>query len=230
MLRPEITEPITVTTVDFGNGMIGASGPFYVAEDVTNYVIFDGVEYTCEPYYEEAGGGTAIGSLSFSDYPFLIADGVILTQTPGEHTVLQYREGYAIHADYLPCLSIYAGMTEDRTPYLTMEDVEKIRTAFAAGVPVRITSNYGSAGIYMNVLHVSESFIFAFAVDLLPYNLMDFIIYQFSVRNGTLDQSGVSRLGSVVQDGNFYPVMRIGGGTYKINVVNGNLTATLLTT
>ena len=153
---PSITEPIEVTTNVTEYGFAMASGNFVVVPDVTNYVLFDGVEYTCEPHYEETLEDVGIGSLNFIDYPFLIGGGLIITQTAGTHTVLQYKDVYTIHTDYAPYLSVKTLKTADGTPYLAMEDVEKIKVAFKNGVPIMLDVAVGSSGFDTRVHDVTN--------------------------------------------------------------------------
>ena len=116
LLVPLITEPIEVTTEDNGSGFFIATGEYFLVKpDVTNYVVFDGVEYTCEPYYDEEGK-LVIGSFDFSDYPFFIAKKIIATKTAGNHTVLQYYAVDTIQTDYAPYLAVRTLKTADGTP------------------------------------------------------------------------------------------------------------------
>lgn len=224
MMTGETT--VTVTTVENG-GLNFAQGAFGVAPDTTNYVIFDGVEYECTPYYDASVSTVVIGSFDFSEYPFLITNGMIITKTAGEHTVEQYFDEVAIRANYAPYLEIKTEKTEDRTPYLTMEDVEKIKTAFTNGVPVRLDSIYRGVALTMNVSEVTESFICAFSIQEEGYGCIEQITYRFSVGDGSLSYSGVFTLGQVIENGSHFPVMYINNRYYKITVADdGTLTAT----
>ncbi len=228
LLFPYITEPIEVTTADNGSGFFSASGDFDVAPGVTNYVVFDGVEYTCEPYYEETEGDLVIGSLDFSDYPFFIAKKIIATKTAGNHTVLQYCDVYTIQTDYVPHLVIRTLRAEDRKPYLTMADVEKIKVAFEKGVPIALHTIYGSQGFDTRVYNVSNNYIFASGFgSFAPNNMMQQATFEFSVSDGSLYEYSVSYSGSIVENNTVYPLMYIGNARYKITVDNsGTLTAT----
>ena len=231
LMFPDITEPIEVTTEDNGSGFFGASGDFEVAPGVTNYVVFDGVEYACEPHYDETVGGVFIGSLDFSDYPFFIAAHMIATKTAGNHTVLQYYDAYTVQTDYAPHLVIMTGKTEDGKPYLAMADVEKIKVAFEKGVPVILSTIHRNARTVMRVNNVTESFIFASGFGSTSYNdIMEQIEFVFSVSDGSLANSKDSHSGSIVENGNIYPLMYIGNRRYKITVGDGGtLTATQVT-
>ena len=227
LLFPNITEPIDVTTEDH-NGFFSATGLFDVAPGVTNYVVFDGVEYTCEPYYSEEGGGVVIGSLDFNDYPFFIAKKIIATKTAGNHTVLQYCDVYTIQTNYVPHLVIGTLKAEDRTPYLAMADVEKIKVAFEKGVPIALHTIYGSQGFNTRVYNVNNDYIFASGFSsATPSNIMEQAEFVFSVSDGSLYGYSVSYSGSIVENSNAYPLMYIGNKRYKITVDNsGTLTAT----
>ena len=232
LLRPYITEPIEVTTVDNGSGFFSASGDFDVAPGVTNYVVFDGVEYTCEPYYGVEGEGLAIGSLDFNDYPFFIAKNIIATKTAGNHTVLQYYDVYTIQTDYAPHLSINTRETKDRKPYLVMEDVEKIKVAFEKGVPIALYTSYRNGRFPTRVYDVSNNYIFASGFgSYAPNNIMEQAEFVFSVSDGSLYKYSVSYSGSIVENSTIYPLMYIGNKRYKITVgSSGTLTATEVTT
>lgn len=230
LLFPYITEPIEVTTEGNGSGIFFANGNFNVAPGVTNYVVFDGVEYTCEPYYEETGGVLAIGSLDFSNYPFFIAKNMIATKTAGNHTVLQYCDVYAIQTDYVPHLVIRTRKTEDGKPYLEMADVEKIKVAFEKGVPIALHIVYGSQGFDTRVYNVNDDYIFASGFgSYAPNNMMEQTEFAFLVGNGRLKDYSVSYSGSTVENNTVYPLMYIGDKRYKITVdSSGTLTATMV--
>lgn len=228
LLFPYITEPINVTTEDNGSGFFSASGGFDVAPGVTNYVVFDGVEYTCEPYYSEEGQGFAIGSLDFNDYPFFIVKNMIATKTAGSHTVLQYCDVYTIQTDYIPQLVIRTRKTKDRKPYLEMADVEKIKVAFEKGVPIALDTTYGSKSFNTRVYNVSNNYIYASGFGSFgPNNMMEQAEFVFSVNDGSLYRYSVSYSGSIVENNTVYPLMYIGNERYKITVnSSGTLTAT----
>ena len=229
LMFPYITGPIEVTTENKGNGLFIATGElFSLKPDVTNYVVFDGVEYTCEPYYSEEGGAMCIGSLDFRDYPFFISYGVISTKTAGNHTVLQYYDAYTVQTNYAPCLVIRTLIKEDKKPYLAMEDVEKIKVAFEKGVPIALYTSYGNKSFPTRVNNVSEDFIFASGFgSYAPNNIMEQAEFVFSVSDGSLYKYSVSYSGSIVENSTIYPLMYIGNKRYKITVNgSGTLTAT----
>lgn len=231
LMFPDITEPIEVTTVDSGSGFFMATGHFGVMQGVTNYVVFDGVEYACEPYYDETAGDTGIGSLDFSNYPFFISNNIIATKTAGNHTVLQYYDAYTVQTDYAPHLVIITGKTEDGNPYLAMSDIEKIKVAFEKGVTVILSTIHRNTRTVMRVNDVTDSFIFASGFfDTMYNNIMEQIEFVFSVSDGSLEKSRDSYSGSIVENGAIYPLMYIGNRRYKITVNgSGTLTATEVT-
>ena len=231
LMFPDITEPFEVTTADNGNGFFGASGDFDVAPGVTNYVVFDGVEYACEPHYDEKVGGVFIGSPDFSDYPFFIANGMIATETAGTHTVLQYYAVDTIQTDYVPHLVIRTLKTADGTPYLAMEDVEKIKVAFENGVPIILRTYYHNLDVTMRVNNVSRYIDASGFGSTFNYNdIMEQIEFAFSVSTGSLQFSSASYLGSIKENNAYYPLMYIGNRRYKITVgTGGTLTATEVT-
>ena len=227
LLVPTIAEPINVTTEDNGRGFFIARGTFGVAEDVTNYVVFDGVEYTCEPIYNEESREYGIGSLNFSDYPFFIAKNLIATKTAGNHTVRQYYDVYTIQTDYAPHLVIRTLKTSDGMPYLAMEDVEKIKVAFGNGVPIILNTTVHNLNVAMRVNEVTDIFIYTSGSISSNSRVIEQAELIFSVSNGSLYESKTSLLGSIITNGNYYPVMFIGNKYYKITVDdNGALTAT----
>lgn len=231
LLVPLITEPIEVTTEDNGSGFFIATGEYFLAKpDVTNYVVFDGVEYTCEPHYDEEAGNLIIGSFDFSDYPFFIAKKIIATKTAGNHTVLQYYAVNTVHADYAPHLAIRTLKTADGTPYLAMDDVEKIKIAYRNGVPIMLNIVYGNYDTVMRVDLVSDSFIHASGFGSKSHGVTEHIECLFNVSNGKLYESNVSHLGSIKESGISFPVMYINNRYYKITVdASGTLTATEVT-
>ncbi len=200
-------------------------------QGVTNYVVFDGVEYTCEPYYDETAGGVGIGSFDFSDYPFFIAKNVIFTQTAGTHTVLQYFAADTIQTDYAPHFAVRTLKTADRKPYLAMDDVEKIKVAFKNGVPITVHVSYKSVGFATRVNNTTNNYIFASGFGPQTGNgIMLQAEFVFSVSDGSLNQYSVSYSGSIVENSNTYPLMYINNRPYKITVGSGGtLTATEVT-
>ena len=229
LLFPEITGPIDVTTEDNGRGFFIATGElFSLKHGVTNYVVFDGVEYTCEPYYSEEAGEMCIGSFDFRDYPFFISNGLILTKTAGNHTVLQYYDTYTVHANYVPCLVISTRKTNDRKPYLEMADVEKIKAAFKNSVPITLLTSYLSEDFTMRVNEVTGSFIYASGFGNSIYgDIMEQTEFVFSVSDGSLKHYRCSYSGSIKDDMGTYPLMYINNKRYKITVNgSGTLTAT----
>lgn len=230
LLFPTITEPINITTKDNGHGFFIATGNFDVRPGVTNYVVFDGVEYACEPYYDEAEGKHVIGSFDFSDYPFCIAENTIITKTAGNHTVLQYFDLYTIQTDYVPHLVIRTLNTADRTLYLAMEDVEKIKVAFKNGVPIIINTILHDLGVSMRVNQVTDRFIYTSGFISGNSRVIEQAELIFSVSDGSLYGSKISFLGSIITNGIYYPVMFINNKYYKITVNDsGALTATEVT-
>lgn len=230
LMFPYITGPIEVTTEADGSGFFIATGDFGVIPDVTNYVVFDGVEYTCEPYYDEAGGEHVIGSVDFIDYPFCIAKNTIITKTAGNHTVLQYFDFYTIQTDYAPHLTIRTLKTADGTPYLAMEDVEKIKVAFGNGVPIIFNTTVRNLNVAMRVNDVTDIFIYTSGYIFSNSRVIEQAELIFSVSDGSLYASKTSLLGSIITNGAYYPVMFIGNKYYKITVNDsGTLTATEVT-
>ena len=230
LMFPYITGPIEVTTEDNGSGFFIATGDLNVEPGVTNYVVFDGVEYTCEPVYNEASREYGIGSLDFSNYPFFIAKNMIATKTAGKHTVLQYYYAYTIQTDYAPHLSIRTLKTADGTPYLAMEDVEKIKVAFGNGVPIILNTTVHNFGVAMRVNDVTDIFICTSGSTFSSSRGIEQAELIFSVSDGSLHASKISLLGSIITNGTYYPVMFIGNKYYKITVDDsGTLTATEVT-
>ena len=227
---PYIEYPISFTTTDVGNGFFMAQGEFFVLEDTVGYVVFDGVEYECEPHFDDFAGGIVIGASDFVAYPFCIVNGAIITKTAGEHTIEQYYYENVARAEYLPYLLIQTKKTEDKTPYIELEDVEKIKVAFKNGIPIRLDANVGGIGAYMQVLYVSESFIYASGLGVMARGTVEQVTYVFYVKDGTLHRSASYVLGSVNDNGNNYPVMYINNRYYKITIADdGTLTATEVT-
>ena len=230
LMFPDITGPIEVTTEADGSGFFISTGTFGVAKDVTNYVVFDGVEYACQPIYNEESREYGIGSLDFSNYPFFIVQNTIATKTAGTHTVLQYFDLYTIQTDYIPHLVIQTLKTADRTPYLAMEDVEKIKVAFGNGVPIIFNTEFRNLCVAMRINMVTDHFIFTSGFIPVDSRVIEQVELIFSVSNGSLHESKTSILGSIITNGDYYPVMFIGNKYYKITVDNsGNLTATEVT-
>ena len=225
----DLEMPLVVTTADV-SGAIGAQGQFGVANDTKNYVVFDGVEYECEPYYVSEFGGWAIGSMDLADYPFFIMNGVILTKTAGEHTVAQYYDSSKVIANYSPCLVVETEETSDNKPYLNMEDVERIKNAYNNGIPVWLDTSWGNVVQKMQVTDVTASFIYAFGCFDYGSKCTSVVVYSFSIKDGSLYDENFSVTGSIKDNGSLFPVMVIKNIIYKITVGDsGNLVATEIT-
>ena len=225
---PDLEMPLIVTTADIG-GFIGAQGPFDVANDTKNYVVFDGVEYECEPYYASESGGLAIGSMDLVDYPFCIMNGWILTKTAGEHTLELYYDSLVVTADYSPCLVVKTEKTSDKKPYIKMEDVEIIKNAYNNGIPVRLYTSWKNLPLKMQVSDVTSSFIYAVGCDTYGSYCIMTTLYKFGVEDGSLYNEDFSITGSIYDNGNHFPVMFINNKRYKITVdSDGKLNATEL--
>lgn len=220
--------PITVTTADNGNGFYFAGAPVFVVPGAKNYVIFDGVEYECEPYSDETGQ-YLIGAENFVDYPFCIMSGAIITATAGTYTIEQYYEITKIHAEYAPCLEISTPISGDNMPYLDMESVEKIRIAWDNGIPVRIGTVHHNQPKTLHVSKADYEFITAIGC-FAENNLVKQVVQMYSAEDGRLYMSSCSTSGTILEGGNYLPVMDINNRQYKITVgESGNLVATEIT-
>ena len=224
---PELEMPITVTTESL-DGFFLANGELYVVLDTKNYVVYDGVEYECEPYYSEFFESYVIGDEKFVNYPFCIFDGVIITETKGTHTIEQYYEEKKVIANYSPSLVVMAD-NSDKTPYLNTEDVEKIKNAHKNGIPVWIKAFSGTF-ITAQVFDVTDSLICAFGCNSYGSNSIMASVFYFNIEDGSLHSEDFSITGSINDNGNYLPVMLINNRRYKITVGDsGNLVATEIT-
>lgn len=226
-LLPWLDEPITITVETINEGGFNmAQGDFDVVLGYTNYVVFDGVEYECEPCYEESGETYIIGSFDFSKHPFFIFDGGIITQTAGTHTVMQYVYVPEVKTEYCPHLFIKTMRDEDRKPYLKMEDVEKIKDAYGKGVPISVSTNHGGLGVNAQVTGCTSDLISIAGIYDRGNGLICNFSYGFLVRDGSLYNSAYSIYGTIMENGSNYPVMTIANREYKITVDDGKLIAT----
>lgn len=225
-VMPSELMPITVFTEEM-NGKYHARDEFLsVYEDYVSIVVYDGVEYRCSPYYSEEIGNISIGSFDFSEYPFIIWNNNILTETQGEHSIELYAEVEDIKANYAPFLFVSAQTDSNWEPYLAMEDVEKIQHAYSNGVPVRLSTSRNN-GAVLSVTLVTSAFIYASGIINENKGVLATEAYMFRVSDGSLHDSSLSRIGSVIENGNTVPVMYINNRYYKITVASdGTLKAT----
>ena len=222
---------LTITTMDSEDGFIGF-GPLRVVPDTKNYVVFDGVEYECEPYFSSKEGAFAIGSIDLVDYPFFISEGIIITKTNGDHTVQQYFDAHEVVADYSPCLIVNTEKTSDGKLCLNMEDVEKIQNAYKNGIPIRVDTSFGGLGVDMQVSQVTNYFIYVVGHVDYTAKCLSTVLYMFTTSDGSLQDQRISTMGDIVDDvsSNHFPVMYINNKRYKITVGDsGNLVATEIT-
>ena len=219
------TEPISVTTTDMG-GMNGASGVLVKpVPETTNYVVFDGIEYECAPYFSEEAQSLVLGSLDFGKYPFLIAAGLIVTKTAETHTVQQFYDKSIVKSEYAPHLNVVAHRDDDRKPYLDMEDVEKILNAYSNGVPILIDEAFNQT-VTLHVEWASEHFIYATGYMDSNMGVGRYVACEFSTVDGRGSTTSF-RLGEIDENANILPVMYINNRYYKITVASdGTLKAT----
>lgn len=186
----------------------------------------DGVEYSLIAF--DDNGNATIGDTFGEFYTGMGAYGWLIMSGSTAYTCfakaahnLSWKTNVAIPFDvkfmHKP-LVVRTEKDENEIPYITMEDVEKIKDAFLNGIPVRLRTNKRSFGIDMNVDYVNDSFIYATHFSEDAYGVMQQIAYEFSVSNGTLHCSAISYLGSVTESGNNYPLMFINNRYYKITV------------
>lgn len=226
---PDLEMPLTLTTESY-NGLFYARDELEVVQDTKNYVVFDGIEYECEPYYSEFFGTYAIGDENFVNYPFCIFGSAIVTETEGTHTIEQYYEEEKVIADYSPCLVVITEKATDQKPYIRMEDVEKIKNAYNNGISVWLNTVWGNVRQKMQVTNVTNSFIYAFGCFDYGSNCTSVVVRLFSINDGSLYREGFSVTGSIYDNGNYLPVMNFNNRQYKITVGDsGNLVATVIT-
>lgn len=224
---PDLEMPLTLTTESY-NGFFYASGELDVIRDTKNYVVFDGVEYECEPYYSEFFDSYVIGDEKFVNYPFCIFNYSIVTETEGAHTVEQYYDEEKIMANYSPSLVVMAEGSGQQK-HLNMEDVRKIRNAYYNGIPVTIVI-ISRTLIRAQVFEASESFIIAYGCNTTGSDLIMLSVYYFNTEDGSLYSENISVTGSIYDNGNYLPVMNFNNRQYKITVGDsGNLVATEIT-
>lgn len=219
---------ITVTTTDDGGFNIAQNEFLDYMPDTTNIVVFDGVEYECEPHYDESAGAYVIGTSDFTDYPFCITYGMIITETAGTHTIEQFFDKVETKYEYLPFLTVETLKNSDKTPYLELEDIERIKHAWENGIPVRINTNVGNLIVQMNVVHV-DVYIIAVNYHVNSRSLVEQVLYSFDMTEGILKFSAKSYLGNLNDSGTDFPILLMRNAPYKIDVdSDGKLTATKL--
>lgn len=231
--NPGLPIPLTITSVDTGYGFFVAQASLRVVPDTKNYVVFDGVEYVCEPHWLVGGDGNEqliIGSQDFVDYPFCITNAGVLTKTGGEHTIELYYYSLVVTADYSPYLVVSTEETSDKKPFLNMEDVEKIKNAYNNGIPIWLDTSWRNVVRKMQVTDVTASFIYAFGCFDYGSNCTSVVVRSFSIKDGSLYDENFSVTGSIEDNGSLFPIMVIENRRYKITVGDsGNLVATEIT-
>lgn len=149
--------PMTFTTAD-NNGVNTAQGDFILGRSDTYKVVFDGVTYVCIRSEDGSiGGKVSETSVDFSEYPFILMDGLIATKDPGEHTIdsIHFEEGI-YKVNYVPRFFIRSTWSKDtNSASVTVEDAKSLVEQWSKGVQcfvdVRTAQSIGSMCTVVNV-------------------------------------------------------------------------------
>lgn len=139
--------PMTFTTA-YNNGVNVARGAFVIGEG-TQKVIFDGITYMCTRSEDGSVGGKIVSetSIDFSEYPFVLMNGAILTKDSGEHTIDSIHcEEKITKVNYVPRFIIGSTWSEDtNSASVTVEDAKSLEEQWDKGVQcfVRVKTGQG---------------------------------------------------------------------------------------
>lgn len=231
--------PYTITTVA-DNGYNTASIPeimsvLMLADGVSVEVWFDGKQYNNPEMVQWWWGASPTGesdSFDFSKYPFSInlMQGTIFTETAGEHTFDYYYYTESKVLNYGNVLRI-KDKSQNNTRYLTMSDVEAIKTAWENENPITIETGFNNLSMVMQVTEVSSSFILASCVKTGNSLLTASYTRLYNCADGSIYRESCFYGGSLVDNASSYPVLHIRGTNYKIDIdkSTGTLIATELT-
>lgn len=161
--------PMTFTTVD-NNGVNVAQGDFVIGEG-THKVIFDGITYVCTLSEDGSIGGKIVSetSIDFSEYPFVLMHGVILTKDSGEHTIDSiHLEEKITKVNYVPRFAIrsaWSGNTNSAS--VTVEDAKRLVEQWGKGVQCFVEVKTGQS-IYSvcTVVNIGDIEIYAIGFGL----------------------------------------------------------------
>ena len=150
--------PMTFTTAD-NNGVNIARGDFMLGRGGTYKVVFDGITYVCTRSEDGSIGGKIVSetSIDFSEYPFVLMNGVILTKDSGEHTIDSIHSEEEIHkVNYVPRFIIRSTWSRDtNSASVTVEDAKSLVEQWDKGVQcfvsVRTSQTIGSMCAVVNV-------------------------------------------------------------------------------
>lgn len=128
--------PMTFTTVE-DNGVNIAQGGFLLGKG-SHKVVFDGVTYVCTRPVDGSIGGKIVSetSIDFSEYPFVLMNGKILTKDPGEHTIESIHFEKETHkVNYLPRFTIKSTWSRDtNSASVTVENAKSLVEQWDKGV------------------------------------------------------------------------------------------------
>ena len=149
--------PMTFITAD-NNGVNVAQGDFVFGKG-TQKVIFDGITYVCTRSEDGSIGGKIVSetSIDFSEYPFVLINGAILTKDSGEHTIDSIHcEEKITKVNYVPRFVIRSTWSRDtNSASVTVEDAKSLVEQWGKGVQcfvdVRTTQSTDSMCTVVNV-------------------------------------------------------------------------------
>lgn len=129
--------PMTFTTAD-NNGVNIARGAFILGKGDTYKVVFDGITYVCTLSENGSIGGKIVSetSIDFSEYPFVLMNGAILTKDSGEHTIdsIHYEEKIT-KVNYAPRFIIRSTWSRDtNSASVTVKYAESLVKQWDKGV------------------------------------------------------------------------------------------------
>ena len=227
----DVLYPLTLTTVSNGTLNIAQHELLVTGDDGATVIItLNGQRYTCVTKFDNDGTsyiGANPSSLDFSEYPFMITKGCIVTETPGEYVLDMsvVQEKTVINYGFVAIIETQKD--SNRNPYLLAEDAKKIKEMWENGIPVRVEVSHKSLAYMTTVTEVTSSFIFVSGAN--TYN-GGMVFYGFSVNDGSLYEFNHINAGNVEENGDDYPKLFINNRWYKITVGDsGNLIATEVT-
>ena len=224
---------ITVNTTEHGNIAQFPSATYLFGSFDEVRVIFDGEEYSCVIKTASNGSqyiGGDMETINFDEYPFIIASGVIVTKTAGEHTIDASVKSSTIVANYMPKLTITTPYTGDGVPYITENDLQRIATAYQNNIPIYIKTRYDNLVIIMHVIELNNIYIYASCSQTDNYGCVAVYTHMYTRSDGNLYKKSKMIQGTVSENSSYAPVMYINNKYYRIGISDsGTLTATQVT-
>ena len=130
----------------------------------------------------------------------------------------------------MPKLTIKTLNTGDGVPYISVNDLQRIATAYQNNIPIYISTSYDNLRMIMHVIELNDIFIYASCSQTDDYGCVAVYAHTYSRSDGNLYYKSKMIQGTVSENAIDAPVMYINNNYYRIGIsASGTLTATKVT-